>query len=164
VSNRKPLFKRRPNAGWSIGAFGVAILIGSLVLINVYGGKPFTPGMLSPTGKLADLLLAYADQYPPKGLPSGLVDAAAKDACDGIEKMKNSSHDEREKTESDALIQSLHKPEADGLIPQQPPDDRLAQVRAVITAAERIYCPEVAPSSAPPSTQPPVKPSTGRRH
>ena len=146
VSNRKPVYKRRSNAGWSFGVFGVGILIGSLVLINAYGGKPFTPGTLSPTGKLANLLLAYADQYPPKGLPSSLVDAAAKDACDGIKKMKNAPPGEREKTESDALIQSLHKSEADGLIPQQPQADRLAQVRAVIASAEGVYCPEVAPS------------------
>ena len=45
-----------------------------------------TPATAAPTHDLAALLSAYLAAQPPEGLPDGLIDAAAKDACDRLSK------------------------------------------------------------------------------
>lgn len=148
MAHRKPQPNPRSRLGSTVGILGIAALVGSIIFAHVTGGSPPRAGPSNPTpaGGLAELLLAYANQHPPQGLPSGVVDISSKDTCDRIKKMTNLSPGDREKVELYVLMQSVQKLETGGLIPRQSLTDRLAQVRAIVAAAEKVYCPGVLPS------------------
>ena len=100
-----------------------------------------TPATAAPTHDLATLLSAYLAAQPPEGLPDGLIDAAAKDACDRLSKTTNPLPDEREKVATYFTVQNLQYLENHGTIDRRPFTVRLAQAQAIVAAAQQVYCP-----------------------
>ncbi len=90
---------------------------------------------------LAALLSAYRAAQPPGGLPGGLIDAAAKDACDRLSKTTNPLPGEKKQVVAYFTVQNLRYVENDGTVVRQPFTVRLAQAQAIVAAAEQVYCP-----------------------
>jgi hypothetical protein len=117
-----------------------------------------TPTTAAPKYDLAALLSAYHTAQPPDGLPGGLIDPAAKDACDRLSTTTNPLPGEADKVATYFTVQNLQHMENDGTIDRQPFTVRLAQAQAIVAAAEQVYCPET-PNTAP-ITPGAVTPST----
>ncbi len=55
-------------------------------------------------------------QNSPDGIPGGLVDAAAKDACTGLSKMTNPLPGAKEKAETCVVVQGVQSSATQGAI------------------------------------------------
>lgn len=123
-----------------------------LLLLSALGGSVFfakvrdDPYVLERS--LVGLRTAYKEQNPPGGsIPSSVLDAAADDACERLLAEPSSSvPGEREtKVATYFTTQLLRGAQAVGTISTQPSTVRLAQAKAIVTAAEEAYCPGAGP-------------------